>query len=177
MSSPVDTNPARLKQIYDNYRDVLLSSDYYACRLVYLKRCNLYYEIILALGASGGLVAGWYIWKTSYGQPVWASFSGVAAVLAILKPILKISEEVGRYSKLYTGYADLAYDYKQLVNKIKIKGGISEELRREAVSAEKRFKSLSVDDDPRPSEKLLRKCQQAIKQRVPKFDDWLGAEQ
>jgi hypothetical protein len=175
MSSPIDANPARLKHIYNNYRDVLLSRDYYACRLVYLKRCNLYYEVILALGASGSLITGWYIWKTSYGQPVWASLSGVAAVLAILKPIIKISEEVGRYSKLYTGYADLAYDYKQLVNDIKIKSGISEESRRDAVSAEKRFKSLCVDDDPRPSEKLLRECQRAIKRRVPKFDDWLSS--
>lgn len=174
MSSPIDANLHRLKNIYDNYREVRLSRDYYACRLVYYKRYNRLYEIVLALGASGSVAAGWYIWKTSYGQAVWGGFSGAAAILAILKPILKISEEVERYSKIHIAYADLTYDYKKLVDNIKVKGGIPEELVADVTSAEKRLKELSLADDPNPSEKLRRECQDKIKKVVPNFNDWLS---
>jgi hypothetical protein len=173
MSSPLDNNRTRLKHIYTDYRNVRLSRDYYACRLTSFRRWNRFYEIVLALGATGSVAAGWYIWRTSYGQPVWAVFSGLAAVLAIIKPILKIPEEVERYSKLFTGYAGLTLDYQEIVDGIKERGGIPPEMNENIVKASRRIKELALQDDPQPSKELLRKCQQSIKEVVPVFNDWL----
>lgn len=173
MPSLLNTNRARLQRIYTDYRNVRLSRDYYACRLTSFRRWNLIYEIILALGASGSVAAGWYIWRTSYGQPVWAVISSLAAALAIIKPILRLPEQVERYSKLHTGYASLTFDYEEIVGKIKELGGITSEMDERINEASSRMKSLGMDDDPQPSEALLRKCQDAIKKVVPAFDDWL----
>lgn len=173
MPSPLNPDRARLQDIYTDYRNARLSRDYYACRLTSYRRWNLLYEIILALGASGSVAAGWYIWQTSYGQPVWAVVSGLAAALAIIKPILKLPEQVERYSKLHTGYADLTFDYEQIVREIKKLGGTTPEMDERIDNASRRMKDLGLKDDPRPSEALLRKCQKAIKKVVPAFNDWL----
>lgn len=173
MSSPLNTNRAKLQRIYTDYRNVRLSRDYYGCRLTAFRRWNLVYEIVLALGASGSVAAGWYIWRTSYGQPAWAVVSGLAAALAIIKPILKLPEQVERYSKLHTGYASLTFEYEEIVGRIKELGGTTSEMDERINEASSRMKRLGIDDDPHPSEALLRKCQNAIKRVVPAFDDWL----
>lgn len=172
MASPIDNNRARLRRIYDNYRTAWMSRDYYACRLHYFRRCNQWYEIVLAVGASGSGLSGWYVWQTRAGVVVWAVIAGASALLAILKPILQIPKQVERYSKLYAGYCTLTYDYEKLVDEIKATGGLTPEMRELREKSEERFKALSEDDDPKPSEKLLRQCQEGVRRRVEKFDDW-----
>jgi hypothetical protein len=170
----MDTNRTRLQRIYTNYRDAAMSKEYYACRLAQVKRWNIWYEIVLALGASGTAVAGWYIWSQTTGKIVWAIFSGCAAVLAIIKPILKVADEVERYSKLHIGYSELAFDYKLVCDEIRASGGISESLREAVANADKRIKELTLVDDVKPSLKLLRECQNSVKRVVPGFDEWLS---
>ena len=172
MASPIDSNKGRLRRVYDNYRAVWMSRDYYACRLDYLQKCNLWYEIVVAIGASGSAVSGWYVWQTQAGAFVWALIAGAAALLAILKPILQLPKQIERYSKLYTGYCDLTYDYGKLVDDVRATGGITPEIRELLEKSEERFKDLSLQDDPKPSEKLLRKCQEGVKRRTPNFEEW-----
>jgi hypothetical protein len=172
VSSPIDTNRDRLKRIYTNYRLAAMSREYYACRLSRFKQWNLGFEIVLAIGASSSAVAVWYIWKAQVGQLIWALISGLAAVLAILKPILRLPDAIERYSKLHVGYTELAYDYQMVVDEIKAHGGISHEMQEALTSAETRMKKLTMADDPKPSERLLRKCQNSVKRVVPKFPEW-----
>lgn len=172
MSSQIDTNKDRLRRIYDNYRTVWMSRDYYGCRLDLSQRYNLWYEVVLALGASGSAVSGWYVWQTQAGGAAWAFIAGASALLAVLKPTLQIPKQVERYSKLYTGYSDLAYDYGKLVDDITATGGITQEMREILNKAEARFKDLSLQDDPKPSEKLLRRCQDGVRKRVQNFEVW-----
>ena len=172
MSSPVDKNRDRLKRLYDNYRTTRMSRDYYACRLDYLQKCNLWYEIVLAVGAGGSAISGWYVWKTSAGTWVWAFIAGASAVLAILKPILQIHRQVERYSKLYTAYCDLTYDYGKLVDDITATKGITQEFRESINKTEGRYKELALQDDPKPSAKLLRECQIRTSKHVPDFEVW-----
>jgi hypothetical protein len=171
MSSRLDTNQDRLRRIYDDYRTVWMSREYYACRLSRYQRYNLVYEVALAVGASS-TVAGWYIWQTPAGKTSWAVFAGVVAVLAIIKPILQLSKEIERYSKLFVGYSDLFYDYRYLVDAIKVKGGITKELRELTPKAENRYKELALQDDPKPSKRLLLSCQREVQKKAAPFRDW-----
>lgn len=171
MSSQPDTNRDRLKRIYDNYRNVEMSRDYYACRLKRFKDYNRAYEIIIAIGSST-TVAGWLIWQTEIGKVSWAIFAGIVAVLTIIKPILQLPKEIERYSKLHTGYCDLYYDYRHIVDEVKAGGGITKKLSESTAKAENRYRELALQDDEKPSMRLLRKCQTAVKQRVDSFDKW-----
>ncbi|MGH8491442.1 MAG: hypothetical protein ACREXS_21930 [Gammaproteobacteria bacterium] len=171
MSSSIDRSPIYLKRIYDDYRNVLMSRDYYACRLVLLKRWNFVYEILLAVGASG-TVAGWYLWQTPVGKTSWALFAGLVALMSILKPILQVPKAIERYSKLHTGYCDLVYDFRELVDDIQSYGGITQTMRDSLAKAKGRYRDLAPQDDPKPSAKLLRKCQAEVKKKVPSFEEW-----
>ncbi|HEX8475082.1 MAG TPA: hypothetical protein VF666_13715 [Pyrinomonadaceae bacterium] len=172
MSSPIDKNRERLKRVYDNYRTARMSREYYACRLSFFQNCNFWYEIVLAIGTSGSAISGWYVWQTATGKTVWAILTGAAALLAILKPALQLPKHIEQYSKLHTGYSSLSYDYGKLVDDIKATGGITREMTKSLNKAEERFKELALQDDPKPSEKLLRDCQGKVKKHVPPFAVW-----
>lgn len=171
MSSAIDRSRTHLKRIYDDYRDVLMSRDYYACRLVLFKRWNLVYEVLLAVGTSGA-VAGWYLWQRPAGRTSWAVFAGLVAIMSVLKPILQVPKAIERYSKLHTAYCDLAYDFRELVDDIQSYGGITQAMTDSLAKAKRRYRDLTPQDDPKPASKLLRKCQAGVRKKVPSFDEW-----
>lgn len=148
-----------------------MSRDYYACRLAQVKRWNFMYEIVLAVGTSG-TVAGWYLWQTPAGKTSWALFAGLVAILSILKPILQLPKEIERYSKLHTGYSALFYDLREHVDEIQNDGGITESREKSLKEARKRLLDLALQDDPKPSSRLLRQCQAEVNRLIPSFDEW-----
>lgn len=176
MSSSIDRSRGRLKRIYDDYRTVHMSREYYACRLALLKRWNLAYDIILAVGASGvgasGTVVSWQLLQTPVGKTSWALFAGLVAIMSILKPILQIPEKIERYSKLHTGYCDLFYDFRELVENVNSTGGITQEMTDSLDRTRKRYRDLALQDEVKPNIKLLRKCQSEVNRKTPLFDEW-----
>lgn len=171
MSSTLDTNQHRLRRIYDDYRTAQMNRDYYACRLETLKTYNRYYEIAIAIGTSTA-VAGWHVWQTPAGKTVWAFFGALVAVLTIVKPILQLAKDIERYSKLHTGYSDLFYDYRHIIDEVKARGGINKQTAGAAAAAEKRYRDLALQDDPKPLAKLVDECFAAIEARSEPFDKW-----
>src|SRR5262245_21201645 len=96
--------PAReeLTLIYDQYRTSLFNVKYFGHVLSQAQKINLLSEILVAIGATtGGAIAGWSIWKQELAAPVWAVIAGAAAVIATIKPIIRLPEKVERFSKLY----------------------------------------------------------------------------
>ena len=173
MSTPLDKSVIHLRRNYDDYRTVRMSRDYYGCRLSQVKRWNLLYEVVLAIGASG-TVAGWYLWQTPAGKTSWALFAGFVAILSILKPILQLPKEIERYSKLHTGYSALFYDLRDLIDEIQNDGGITPAREKSVAEAQKKYRELALQDDPKPSQRLLRQCQAEVNRLTPSFDDWLS---
>lgn len=164
--------PSRLKRVYDDYRTVQMSRQYYACLLDRYKKWNFVFDVVLAVGASGGAVAGWYFWQTQSGKPIWTAFAGMVAIFSILKPIVQLPKEVDRYSRLHSGYTSLFYDLRALVDDIGDSGGITETMRGRLSRVQKRYQDLALLDDPSASSKLLRKCQQEVNRRFPSFTEW-----
>lgn len=174
MSAAIDHNKDRLKQVYDKYRTVHMSRDYYGCRLALYQKYNFFYEIVLAVGTSGA-VGGWYMWRTEVGRTTWAVAGGLVALLAILKPIVQLPKQIENYSKLYVAYADLYYDYETLIEDVEVAGGLNAEMEEALKSARSRYKDLALKDDPNPSQKLLRQCQAEVNRKVPTFANWYAA--
>lgn len=171
MSAAIDHNKDRLKQVYDKYRNLHMSRDYYACRLALYQRYNLVYEIALAVGTSGA-VGAWYIWQTATGMVTWAVVGGLISVLAVIKPILQLPKQIESYSKLYVAYSELYYDYKNLIDEVEVAGGLSLAMEETLKAAQGRYKDLALKDEPKPSEKLLQRCQADVNRKVPKFKSW-----
>src|SRR4051812_9786906 len=115
----------RLKKIYNSFLTAHMSREYYACRLTALKRFNLAYEILLALGSSSA-IAAWYFWKTPTGMNIWIWLTGLVALFSTAKPIIDLPKKIETYSKLYVSYTDLSFDLGQVVEEIEEQEGLTQ---------------------------------------------------
>lgn len=162
---------AQLGLIHDAFRNACLSRNYYARRLSNFKVLNTFYEIILAIGTST-TVAAWTYWNVPGDKNFWTIFAGIIAVLAIIKPFLPLSREIERFSNLHTGYSDLFYDLKRLVDDIKVAKCITKEFVETYKNTDKRYKALALKDDPRHRKRLKAKCEEEVRKAFPRNYLW-----
>src|SRR4051794_38123475 len=83
-----NSKEAALCAIYTLYRESLINARYYGCKLHRAQTLNMWFEIVLAVGATGSGVAGWSLWNEGSGKIAWAALAGVASVLAVVKPLI-----------------------------------------------------------------------------------------
>lgn len=165
----------RLRDLYDKYRTALLNRKYYGARLVLFQRWNLTMEIVIAVGSSSA-IAAWAIWREGSGATTWAVLTGVAALFAVVKPLLQLSRQVERYSKLYYGHGDVAVDFGMLADDAHRSKKFTPEMERTYRQALQRFRLLSPQDDPKPDKQLLRKCYDEVNAEVPPENFWMPEE-
>ncbi len=160
------------EQIYDLYRTALMNRMYYGVRLATYMKWNTGLESTLALGMSGAIGA-WAIWRTSFGQYVWAAIAGVATLIAVLKPILQLPKAIERTSKLWVGHTDLYLDLQHIVSTIKVVGDVTKEMENSFHQAKERYRKLALDDDPQPKKRLQKECYDAVNQEIPPASLWV----
>lgn len=171
-AAPSPDHVARLKIIYDHYRTFRLNQLYYGERLDQYRKYNKAVEIALIVGTSGS-VGGWAIFQGGVGSKVWGLVSGIACLLAVLQPVLKLKDGIERYSKLHTGHADVYYDLHRIVLDISANRELTESMYARFESVMERFTNLVKDDDPKPNEALLTRCEEAVKKEIPAHSLWM----
>jgi hypothetical protein len=162
----------QLSVVYDLYRDALLNRKYYGGRLASYQRWNTWVELIVAFGTSAG-VGGWYLWETNDGKIGWAIVAGLAVVLGIVKTVIRYSQHIERYSKLYTNHSIFYSELDQVVSQIRAQQGITPDMFRSVVDTQRKVNLLSSEDDPHPSRRLLRKYYKVINEEVPPENFWM----
>lgn len=176
MAAPAQPEPqdvaARLKVIYDNYRTFRLNQLYYGTRLDNARRYNKYMEIALIVGTSGG-VGSWAVFSTGVGSKIWGIISGVALLAALLQPVFKVKDSIERYSRLYTGHSDVYYDLHRLVTDISANHTLTDAMYGRFEAAMERFMNLVKDDDAVQDERLIAKCELAVKKEIPAQLLWM----
>ena len=105
---------ARLVVIYDQYRTSRFNQLYYGKRLERYKCLSVACEIALIVGTSG-TIGAWAVFKQGVGSYAWSFIAGIATIVAVLQPVLKLKEKIEHYSKLYTGHSTVFYDMRNLV--------------------------------------------------------------
>lgn len=162
---------AQLGDIYRDYRNVCMSRKYYEHRLKRTHNFNFWYEVTLAFGTSG-TVAGWAFWTNPTGQTIWIGIGTVVAIGTIVKPILKLVDEIERLTTLATKYAALQIDFQLLIFDIKSEGKMSKSLRRFYRETCDKMKDLDVKGDSAPSAKLLKRCYDDVNREMPPSSLW-----
>ena len=152
-------------------RNVCMTRKYYDQKLRSIQRLNLWYEALLALGTSG-TVAGWSFWRESTGQAIWIGLGAVVSVLSIIKPVIKLSDEVKRLSTLETKYAALQIDFQLLIFDIKSDRGLSQSSRRLYKEICKKMRDIGEREDTHPSEKKLAKLCEQVNREFPPSSFW-----
>lgn len=161
-----------MRELYEKYRTALLNRKYYGKRLSDMHRLNLIFEILIALGTSSALGA-WIIWRDSLGSTFWAVISGLAAILAVVKPILNITGKIERYTKLFVGHGDVFFDLERIVKDVERLRDYTREMDESFENAVNRLRELAPEDDASPSAKILDLCFREVNREVPAERLWI----
>jgi len=161
-----------LRWFYDGYRNALFNQKYYAHRLLTYRKWNLIFELALAAGTSG-TIGAWAIWKESVGRGAWAILAGVAALIAVAKPIIQLPKSIERYSKLYVGYNDLYHEFERLVSEVNAEKEFTQQTRKSFRLAVERYQRLALEDDPKPVERLRQRLYDEVNREIPPSKLWM----
>lgn len=164
---------SRIWQIYDAHRTALLNRKYYGHRLENYRYYERIFQIAAAIVTPGAAIGALAVWQTSVGSFLWFVVATVAGLLAFLRPFLGLSSNVERFSKLYTGHANLYHDLKYLVDEISFTKELTPEIVALFQHAQRRERELGPEDDPKPIAKLIEKYEKEVNKEVPVGNFWL----
>lgn len=152
----------RLYQIYDALRTILLNKKYYATRVSRLRRYNFWMEMTIAAGAAGSGVAGYAVWQFQEGKIVWAVISAASSLLAIAKPLLRLTERIEEYAKLYGEYTSAFVRMRILVDDIQVDKTLSSARIKLFDELRTRAAELSKLGDPTPNRTFVKRLQDEV---------------
>lgn len=161
MREPTDQVFEQAWQVYDTLRTALLNKKYYACRLAQQRQLTFWLEWTLAATTSG-TVATWAIWHAQWGTTTWAVIAAVATITSFTKPLLNLSKEIERLTKLHTGFTLAYVELQDLVHDINVQRHLSPEALRQYHGLRKRLNDLAIEDDPKPKRRLRRRCTKEV---------------
>jgi hypothetical protein len=154
--------------VYDRLRSARLSVKYYECRLEKVEQANFWLDFVLLAAAPSSAIAGLAFWKHDIGQLVWQSMGVVAAVVAVIKPLLAIPKRIKEYENILVGYRILEYDLRELKTNIEQKGKYDSVLQTEFRKAVQREKALiGKSPEAREKAKLKSRCQAEVNRELP----------
>ena len=112
MGNSMENHP--IWDLYGEFRTARLNVKYHAALLRRYQLINFWVELILALSASSSVASLWF-WKTATGSIISKILGIITALLAVAKPLLKITEKLGEIEKTLQGYKALEHDFQHLV--------------------------------------------------------------
>ncbi|MDM8544094.1 hypothetical protein QUF90_23710 [Desulfococcaceae bacterium HSG9] len=113
-----NTTQHPINRLHANYRDYKVNALYYSVKMDRLKFINYFIEIILAITTTSSMVAGLWLWNTPFGQAIWKILLIISAFLAVIKPIINLTEKIRKYEEVLSSYRDLEYELKKIIDQI-----------------------------------------------------------
>lgn len=153
--------------VYDLLRTARLNVRYLETQIRQLQRWNLTIEIVLAVSASS-VAGGLWILQNELGSYFWKLLGSVAALLAIIKPIINLTRTIKRKEGLLSGYRALDHDLHKISVLINQRQAYDSELQKQFLDALDR-KGLLVQQDQESSvnKKLRERCYQEVLLELP----------
>jgi hypothetical protein len=152
--------------VYNEYRTARLNIKYLEKQLIYLRRKNSIIEFSLAFSASSGFASLW-IWQGAIGGVIWKVIGLITAVLAIVKPILKLPNKISEKEELLTGYKTLHYDLEKIIRLINQTHNYDENLQKQFNESMERKGILVLKDNESTDEKLRNQCESEVIKELP----------
>lgn len=163
-----DTRNHPVWGVYDRLRTARLNVKYYGRRLQTLKRWNLGLELVLLATAPSSAVAALWFWQTAGGRVAWQSLGVIAALAAVVKPVLKLTSTITQHESLVTGYRLLEYDLQGLKTEIEQQRRYDEHLQVEFKKSLTKERDLVSREPLDPADRRLRRrCQFEVLAELP----------
>ncbi len=166
---------------YDELRDAELNKEYYAKRIRETRRRLRFIDIYLAIFATGSGVAGFALWSyqvggIQIGQIAFGLLAGIAAVVLISKPYLKLEDDVERLSGIQSTYASMSHILGDIVRNIMAQKDISETDKSNYSILRQMRVSLEPKEDKPANRDLVDKMQAHVNDRYPSQWFWYPDE-
>ncbi len=155
--------------VYDKLRTARLNVKYYSRRLQTLERQNFLIELVLLATAPSSAVAGLWFWEAEYGKVIWQYFGIVAAVTAVLKPLLNLTKRIKEFESVLSGYRTLEYDLMEIKSLVEQKKKYDSALQSEFKKSLQREKALvGKTPETREDRKVKAVCELEVRQELPR---------
>lgn len=154
--------------VYNEYRTARLNVLYYTGLLHRFRDRDFWIEVSLAVVAPTSAVAGFAFWNTEWGAVVWKVFGVGAAVIALVKPFLKLTDKIAKLEEIIAGYRALDHDLRCLEIKIHRDGAYTDEHKAALDSALAKKQALVTQSPIFPTDKALRReCEGEVMNQLP----------
>jgi hypothetical protein len=171
-----DHNP--VWNVYDLYRTARLNAKYYSALLHQAENRNFWLEFILLCTAPTSAVAGLWFWDTELGKNVWQYLGVVAALAAVLKPLLSLPKKMKGYESLVSGYKMLEHDLHEIQISITEKKKYDKTAQTDFKKALKRKGVLvGKETDAKENKKLKQRCEKEIISELPSSSFYIPKEE
>lgn len=155
--------------VYNKLRTARLNVKYYSRRLDILERRNFWIELILLGTAPSSAIAGLWFWETEQGKIIWQYFGIVAAIVAVLKPVLGLTKRIKEFESVLTGYRTLEYDLMEIKSLVEQKQKYDSTMQAEFNKALQREKTLvGKTPETREKRKVKAACELEVRQELPR---------
>lgn len=165
MNNPRNGNP--VWGVYNLYRTARLNSKYYTHEFNRLKNLNFRMEILIAISTSSSAAIVW-LFSTALGEIAWQTLGSAAALLAIIKPFLKLTDRASRMEAAHTGYRLLDYDLGVISEDIRQQGTYADDIRENFGNAQQKARELvEKSPDQEPERSLIKRFEEEVKLELP----------
>lgn len=153
--------------VYDESRTARLNVRYYERQLNSIRRNNFLIELVIALSVSSG-VAGLWLWETTFGGIIWKALVTLAAFLAVVKPLVRLSDQVQQKSEVLSSWRLLDDGLRQLIILIRQYKTYGDDMRNRLLTLME-TKATLIQREPLEAvdEKLRRRCFDQVNRELP----------
>lgn len=160
------TNP--VWDVYNLWRTARLNVKYYSARIETVESQHFWMDAIVAVTAPGSAIAGLAFIQTGAGQAIWSFFCVVAAIVAVIKPLLKIPKKLKAYEETLVGYKALDHDLQRISARIKTARAYTVELQELTVRAiERKAEIACKETESKENKKLKVRLTAEVNQELP----------
>jgi hypothetical protein len=154
--------------VYDLFRTARLNVKYYSARVQQLERLHFAIELIIAISAPSSAIAGLWFWNTATGNIAWKTLAIVAAVAAVVKPLLMLQKKLAAYNEVLSAYRGLDQDLFQIKEMIAQRRKYDKKLQQDFIKALKRKGALATKDpEAKHSKRLIKKLMDEVNEELP----------
>ena len=154
--------------VYDRLRTARLSVKYYCAKLEQYERMNFWLGMLLAGTAPSSAITGLWFWESHAGHAIWQCVTVIAAVAAVVKPALGLTNRIKELESVIAGYRGLDFDLLEIKISVEQKRKYDAALQADFKRARQRERAL-VTKNPltRENAKLKKRLQDEVMRELP----------
>lgn len=154
--------------VYDKYRTARLNVKYYSSRLHRLNIASKTFDITLAITAPSSAISGLFLFDIQFFAQAWKWFGAASAVIAFLKPFLKLGDSIKKHEEYLSGYRSYFLDLDKLKLEISQKRSYNSMMKSRFMDIlEKRKVLFESTPDLQENKRLKRRLDAEVRSEYP----------